>query len=99
MGLTLLLCIERSFPNYRDAFNWVLRHVVKDGDEVHIVTLLPLKAYSASPKPASRRSKCADDNLEGVVVVLSAPNPPTPLPSGPARDRAALSLLLLLLLQ
>ena len=48
MGQSILFCVEDHFDYYRKTFQWSLEHLVNDGDEVHIVTLLPVNSYSSA---------------------------------------------------
>lgn len=53
MGQSTLFCVEDHFYEHKHAFLWALTHLVNEGDELHVVTVLPLSAYSASPRGKS----------------------------------------------
>jgi len=44
-----MLCVEDHFQTSKPAFEWALKHMVDEDDDVHIVTVLPPVAYSVTP--------------------------------------------------
>lgn len=47
-----MLCVEDHFQTSKPAFEWALKHMVDEDDDVHIVTVLPPVAYSVTPGEA-----------------------------------------------
>lgn len=44
-----MFCVEDHFQTSKPAFEWALKHLVDEDDDVHIITVLPPVAYSVTP--------------------------------------------------
>ena len=46
---TALFCVEQGLKTSKPAFEWALKHLMQEGDTLHVVTVLPPIDFSPTP--------------------------------------------------